>query len=250
MKVKKGKAIVVTSGKGGTGKTTTVGALASCLASLGYKTLCLDCDVGLKNLDLSLGLADRTIYDFTDCLDGRKTLKEAMIAHPRIKNLYFLSAPTGIRPENIDKEKMAEFIENVKSEFDYCLVDSPAGLGAGFELASSGADMAIIVATGDASSIRDGQRASAELVRMGIKKVRLLVNRVKPRLFKISRSNVDNIIDSVGAQLIGLISEDEAVILSSNLEIPLVLYSKKRAAKQFMNVAKRITGKRVPIGKV
>ena len=250
MKRETGSAIVVTSGKGGTGKTTSVGAIASCLASLGYKTLCLDCDVGLKNLDITLGLSDVALTDFTDCLEDRKTLREAVIRHPKMKNLYFLSAPNTVRPENIDVEKMKELISEIKKKYDYCLIDSPAGMGAGFELASAGADMAIIVTTGDSSSMRDGQRVSAELYKKGIKNVRLIVNRVKPKLFRRSKSTVDRIIDSVGAQLIGVVSEDEAVILSANLEIPLMLYKSKRAAGQYKNIAKRLTGERVPIGKL
>lgn len=250
MKGNAGCAIVVTSGKGGTGKTTSVGAIASCLAALGYKTLCIDCDVGLKNLDITLGLSDMTLTDFTDCIEGRKTLEEAAVGHPKIKNLYFMSAPSTVRPENIDKDDMKKLIESIKEKYDYCLIDSPAGMGAGFELASAGADMAIIVTTGDGSSIRDGQRVSSELSRYGIENIRLLVNRVKPKIFRRTKSTIDNIIDSVGAQLIGVISEDEAVILSANLEIPLVLYENKRAARQFLDVAKRITGERVPLGRL
>ncbi len=250
MERESGNAIVVTSGKGGTGKTTSVGAIASCLAALGYKTLCLDCDVGLKNLDITLGLSDMALNDFTDCLEGRKSLEEAVVRHPRMKNLYFLSAPKTVKPESIDREKMADLINEIKKHYDYCLIDSPAGLGAGFELASVGADMAIIVTTGDVSSRRDGQRISAELYKKGVKNVKMIVNRVKPKLFKRSKATVDQLIDSVGAQLIGVVSEDEAVILSANLEIPLTLYKSKKAAGQYMNIAKRITGERIPIGKI
>ena len=247
---KKGRAIVITSGKGGTGKTTSVGTIASCLADMGYKTLCLDCDVGLKNLDLTLGIPELTLNDFYDCIEGRKTLNEAIVKHPRIPRLYFLSAPMTVKAESIDKDKMKKLIDEIKDSFDYCLIDSPAGMGAGFELASCGADMAIIVATGDASSIRDGQRVSAELEKQGMESVRLLVNRIKPKLFRRTRSTVDDIIDSVGARLIGLVSEDESVTLAANLEIPLILYEKKRAVKQYRNIAGRITGQRIPIGKI
>ena len=154
------------------------------------------------------------------------------------------------RPESIDKDMMREFIKEAKAEFEYCLIDSPAGLGAGFELAVCGADAALIVATGDSTSIRDGQRVSLELLKYGIDNVRLLVNRVKPGLFRRAKSTIDNMIDSVGAQLIGVVSEDEAVILSANLGIPLVLFENKKAAKEFLNIARRITGERVPIGRL
>lgn len=189
MKTKAGQAIVVTSGKGGTGKTTTVGAVSSCLAALGHRTLCLDCDVGLKNLDLTLGLADMTLSDFTDCLEGRKTLEEAVISHPKIKNLDFLSAPTSVRPESIDMGKMRALIGEIKEKYEYCLIDSPAGLGAGFELSACGADMAVIVATGDGSSVRDGQRVAAELQRAGVKNTRLLVKPGKAEAFPAHKIN-------------------------------------------------------------
>ena len=206
--------------------------------------------MGLKNLDLTLGLVDMTLSDFTDCLEGRKTLEEAVISHPKIKKLDFLSAPTSVRPESIDMGKMRALIGEIKEKYEYGRIDSPAGLGAGFELSACGADMAVIVATGDGSSVRDGQRVAAELQRAGVKNTRLLVNRVKPRLFRRTKSTVDRIIDSVGAQLIGVVSEDENVILAANFEVPLVLYENKRAARQFLNIARRITGQRIPIGRI
>ncbi|MGE4484899.1 MAG: septum site-determining protein MinD [Oscillospiraceae bacterium] len=245
-----GTAIVITSGKGGTGKTTSVGAIASCLAVLGHRTLCIDCDVGLKNLDLVLGLTDVSSTNFCDVIDGSVSLDDAVCAHPQIENLFFLSAPITRKPEDISAEAMKSLVLQAKDVYDYCLIDSPAGLGAGFRLAVSGADMAIVVATGDAASLRDGQRVVAELIDTGIRSIRLLVNRVRPRLYRRVSATVDDVIDSVGAQLLGMIAEDDAVIVSANMETPLILYENKNAAAQYLRIARRLSGEKVPLGKI
>jgi septum site-determining protein MinD len=244
-----GTVTVITSGKGGTGKTTSTAAIASCLAALGHKTLCLDCDVGLKNLDLSLGLADLAVMDFSDVISGHVELIDAVTAHPAIDNLFFLSAPSYISPESISVSDMCLIMEQIRGEYEYCLIDSPAGLGAGFRLASSCADSAIVVSTGDAASLRDGQRTVAELLSLGMKDIRLLVNRVRPKLFRRICATVDDIIDAVGARLIGIVLEDDDVIIAGCLEKPLVLYSSGAAARQYLAVAKRMAGKDIPLGK-
>lgn len=244
-----GKVIVITSGKGGTGKTTSSAALAACLAILGHKTLCLDCDIGLKNLDIPLGLTDSASVHFLDVINGSLSLEEAVVAHPRIARLSFLSAPLMTAPDNIDGGDMLMLMDQIRDSYDYCIVDSPAGLGAGFQLACMAADMAIVVETWDSASLRDGQRTVAELDHLGIKNIRLLVNRVQPRFFKKARTSVDDIIDTVGAQLIGLISEDEDIPMAANRGIPLVCFKPDGATSQYLRVAKRITGEKVPLGK-
>lgn len=245
-----GTVIVVTSGKGGTGKTTSVGAIGSCLAALGHKTLCLDADVGLKNLDLTMGLADFAVLDFSDVIRGQIVLEDAIVAHPRIDNLYFLTAPRGLRPEDIGISDMETLVEQIKDKYEYCLIDSPAGIGTGFRLAVTGADMAVVVATGDTSSLRDGQRVVEELRNLGLCDIRLLVNRVRPRLFSRVRATIDDIIDTVGVRLLGIVAEDEAVILAANLGVPLVLFEDKHAAMQFLRIARRIRGERIPLRRV
>ncbi len=245
-----GRAIVITSGKGGTGKTTSTAAIGSHLASLGCKVLCIDGDIGLKNLDLSLGLTDTALMDFNDVIEGRVPLADAVTKHDKIKNLSFLTAPMGINPEEISLEQMQKLVEEAKEEYDYCLIDSPAGIGPGFKLAAQTADMAIVVATGNASSLRDGQRTVAELKKLGIPEIRLLVNRIRPEIFKRTCATVDDIIDAVGARLIGLVNEDDAVIIAENMEKPLILHSDKGASKQFSYVARRINGEHLPLKKL
>lgn len=244
-----GKVIVVASGKGGTGKTTSVGAISSCLAALGHKTLCMDCDAGLRNLDIILGMSDYVVSDFSDVLGGFIGLDEAVSEHPKISGLFFLSAPAFSKPEDIDPDAMASLIGEFKNQYDFCIIDSPAGIGPGFRLAASCADMAVIVATGDISSLRDGQRVAEELRHMGIEEVRLVVNRINPRNFRKIDTTIDDAIDTVGASLIGLVEEDEAVFFSSNSETPLILYENKKAALQFLHIAQRLTGARISLSR-
>jgi septum site-determining protein MinD len=242
-----GKVIVVASGKGGTGKTTSVGAISSCLAALGHRTLCIDCDAGLRNLDIIIGMADYIVTDFTDVLEGRVPLEDACSLHPKINGLYFLSAPSFRGPEDIDPEAMSTLMEEIRETFDYCLIDSPAGIGTGFYLAAKYADMAIVVTTGDTSSIRDGQRVTDALHEMGIEEIRLVVNRINSRYLRRLRTTVDDVINNVGAKLIGLVEEDEAVYLASNTETPLILFEDKRAALEYLHIAMRIIGERIPL---
>ena len=242
-----GKVIVVASGKGGTGKTTAVGALASCLAALGHKTLCIDCDVGMRNLDVTLGMSSFAVTDFGDVLSGDIPLETACAAHPNISNLYFLPAPAAMCPEDINRSAFLKMIETIKSSFDYCLIDAPAGVGQGFRLAASGADMGLIVTTGDVSSMRDSQKAAQLLRDTGLNDLRLIVNRVRPRHYRKLKATIDDTIDTVSVRLIGIVYEDEAVIISANREIPLILYERKHAARQFLRIAERITGAEIPL---
>ncbi len=242
-----GSYIVVTSGKGGTGKTTCTGALASALALLGRKTLCIDCDVGLRNLDLVLGLTEPPVWDFSDVLSGDVEPAEAALPHPEIEGLYFLPAPSSMRPEDIELQEFLELKGRFKDEFDYVLADCPAGLGQGFRLASQGADMGLIVTTVDLPSLRDAQRTVQELSYLGICQCRLIINRVSPRALRMSGLTLDDAIDLVGARLVGVISEDDSVQLAANVEKPLMKMGAKYAYGQFMDIARRITGEKVPL---
>jgi septum site-determining protein MinD len=242
-----GKVIVFTSGKGGTGKTTSAAALASALAARGMKILCIDADAGLKNLDLSLGLSETALCDFCDVLDGRCSFDEAVYEHPAIPGLFFLTAPTLVHTEDINASAFNDMLSSVRDRFDFCFIDSPAGIGSGFRLSAQAADAAIIVSTSDASSSRDAQRIVMELRAMGISNISLIVNRVRPKIFRISKLDVDDLIDTVGAKLIGLIPEDRAVILAANLGVPLLSYTSKGAAAAFTRIAGRLLGERVSI---
>ena len=241
-----GKVIAVVSGKGGTGKTTTVGAIGSCLAVMGHKVLCVDCDSGLRNLDLTLGVSELAVRDYGDVLSGA-ALEEAASEHPEIPGLRFLSAPMSSAAREEDVGALETLAQSAREAFDYCLLDSPAGIGPGFRFAADCADAALIVTTGDAAGIRGAQRVSRELDGLGVTEQRLIVNRVDERQFRRSRMTVDDIIDLVGVQLIGLIYEDRRVPLAANSEKALVLYEHSGAAVQFLRAAQRLSGARVDL---
>ena len=239
-----GTAIVVTSGKGGTGKTSLTGGLASCLAALGRRVLCIDMDVGLRNLDITLGMTDRALMDFTDVIAGRCPLERAAAPHPQLVNLFLLTAPvnpsTGLNPARV-----SALLDQARAQFDYVLIDSPAGVGDGFRLAACGADRAIVVSTSDASSLRDAQRAVGEL---SLPTIHLVVNRVQPKLLRRLRATIDDAMDTAGLPLLGVVPEDEGVMLSANQGVPIILNTRgKGAALAYLNIAKRIEGLRVPI---
>ena len=242
-----GKIIAVASGKGGTGKTTTVAAVSSCLAALGHKTLCIDFDAGMKNLDLSLCMSDYAVADFMDVQRGRLGLMEACHEHPRLPNLFFLAAPTVYREGEADAASIRAMFDEIRGEFDYCFADSPSGIGEGFRLTHVGADMSIIVTNSELPAMRDAQRAADTARKLGVSELRLLVNRVEPRNLQKLQITIDVVIDSVSVQLLGVVREDKAVMLSLHENTPLVLYKKRRSAYDFLDAARRITGEVMPI---
>lgn len=244
-----GTVIVVTSGKGGTGKTSLTGGVASCLAALGRRVLCVDMDIGLRNLDISLGMTDRAVMDFTDVLEGRCSLDRAAVAHPVIQGLHLLTAPVTAPPKALDERRMAAMLAEAREKFDDILIDSPAGLGSGFRLAACGADRAIVVSTNDASALRDAQRTVAELTR-GLETIHLVMNRVQPKLMRRLRTTIDDAMDAAGLPLLGVVPEDSQVILAANTAQPLILVSRKGAAVAYLNIARRLVGERVPLMKI
>ena len=242
-----GKIITVASGKGGTGKTTTVAAVSSSLAALGYRTICVDFDVGLRNLDLALGMSDYAIADFVDVVSGRMALMEACSECPRIRGLFFLAAPAFLNQSALNEYAILRMLEEIRDEFDFCLIDAPAGIAKGFSLAHLGADMSIIVTLAEIPAIKDAQRAVEEARGMDIEEIRLLVNRAHKRRMFRTHITVDDVIDMVGAQLIGVVREDPAVSKSLFESIPLILHKRRLAAYDFLDTARRITGEDLPL---
>ena len=242
-----GTVITVTSGKGGTGKTTVTGGVASCLARLGKTVLCIDMDIGLRNLDISLGLSDRALMDFADVALGNCPLARAAVSHPDLPNLSLLTAPMRLPPQ-VTAGSIRALLRTARDRYDYIFIDCPAGLGPGFQLATCGADRALVVATNDASSLRDAQRAVEELYRL--RQVHLVMNRIQPKLLRELRTTIDDAMDAAGLPLIGVIPEDRRVILSANMGRPLILEGRRGAANACLNIAKRIEGYRVPIMRI
>jgi len=245
-----GKIITIASGKGGTGKTTTAAALASCLAARENKTLCIDFDAGLRNLDIALAMTDYAVMDFVDVVSGRIPLTDACSESPLIPNLFFLSAPIGEIPEDIGASAISAMYEEVRSEFDYCIIDAPAGVGRGFKLANSGVDMSIIVTTGDIYATRDATIAADALRTLGVNNIRLIVNRVVPKKLREINTTVDDIIDTTGVRLLGLVAEDKNIFSAIHSSTPLVLYKKRKSAYNFLAAAGRLTGENIPLRKL
>lgn len=242
-----GSVIVVTSGKGGTGKTSITGGVSSCLARLGKSVLCIDMDIGLRNLDISLGLSDRALMDFSDVVLGRCSLEKAAVSHPDLPGLSLLTAPMSFTPQ-LTQWQVQELLDEARKRYDYVMIDSPAGLGQGFQLATCGADRALVVSTNDASSLRDAQRTVAELDRLD--QIHLVMNRIQPKLLRQLRTTIDDAMDAAGLPLIGVVPEDPRVILSANQGRPLILGGRQGAANACLNIAKRIQGLRVPIMRI
>jgi septum site-determining protein MinD len=242
-----GAAIMVTSGKGGTGKTSLTAGLSSCLAALGHRVLCVDLDIGLRNLDIALGLDDRAVMDFTDVMELRCPLLTAVTEHPSIHGLFLLTAPLSL-PEP-DIAGFCRVINNAKEYFDYIFMDSPAGLGSGFQLALAAADRAIVVSATEPAALRDAQRTVSELLSR-IDEIHLVMNRVQPRLIRKLHTSIDYAMDTAGLPLLGIVPEDKDVMLAASQGVPLVLYSHKQAAMAYLNISKRLTGARVPLMKI
>ena len=241
-----GTAVMFTSGKGGTGKTSLAAGVASCRAALGKRVLCIDLDIGLRNLDLVLGMSDRVVMDFSDVMAYRCALLSAAAEQPEIKGLFLLTAP--LTPEGLESQRFREVADEAKECFDYVFMDSPAGLGAGFQLALAAADRAIVVSNLDPAALRDAQRSVAEL--HALSQIHLVMNRVQPKLMHKLRTSIDNAMDAAGLPLLGVVPEDVAVTTSAAAGGPLVLMTHKGAALACLNIAKRILGQRVPIMRI
>ena len=241
--------IVITSGKGGTGKTSLTARVGPGLAALGKQVLCMDMDVGLRNLDLSLGLSDRALMDFTDVLCGRCTLERAAVPHPVVHGLNLLTAPVTLPRQPLSRAAMQELLRQARERYDFILMDSPAGLGEGFRLACCGADRAVVVSTTDPAALRDAQR-TVTLLRGGLSRIHLVVNRVQPKLLRQLHTTIDDAMDTAGLPLLGIVPEDPQVLLCATREQPLILYASRGAATAYLNIARRLLGQRVPLMRI
>ena len=241
-----GQLIAVSSGKGGTGKTTVCAALGCCLAAEGQRVLCIDADLGLRNLDISLGMAELAAISFADVLTGRYRLQDAT-PHPEIPGLFLLTAPVSNMGDRISALDFGRLLQTVRESFDYCLIDSPAGIGNGFRFATRFADRVLLVTTPDPASLRDAAQTAEQLERMGRENVRLVINRIRPELFRRLRWTVDDIMDEVGLPLLGLIPNDENVVLAAAANLPLICRTDRGAALGCLHIARRLQGRRVPL---
>jgi len=240
-----GQVLAFVSGKGGTGKTSLCAAVASCLAARGSRVLCVDLDVGLRNLDIALGLPGEALLPFTELCSGAYS-PEQLTEHPGIPGLYLLTAPVNCGAGDIDASAFAAFLEAVRPRYDFILLDAPAGVGTLFRMAAASADLALLVTGGDKATLRDGARAARLLDGVPAS---LIVNRLRPDMFRKMRATVDDLMDEVGLPLLGLVPEDETVPLAAAGETPLVLASRKGAAAACLRISRRLCGEKVPLSR-
>lgn len=241
-----GEVIAVLSGKGGTGKTSLCAGIAASLARLGESVLCIDCDIGLRNLDISLGLTDSGALSFLEVCTGNYDLSQAAV-HPDFPKLSFLTAPMHCSAEEIDREAFRKMLRRAREMFKYVFLDAPAGVDAGFRLCAKHSDRVILVTGADPASVRDAARAGELLELMGKKNVRIIVNRVDEELYSTIRRTVDDVMDESGLPLLGIVPDDPNVVLAAAFEKPLLKQTKKGAAAACGRIAKRIQGLPVPI---
>jgi septum site-determining protein MinD len=242
-----GSTIVITSGKGGVGKTTTSANIGTALAKDGNKVVLIDTDIGLRNLDLLLGLENRIVYTIVDVVEGRCKLKQALVKDKKNPNLCLLAAAQTRDKSALSSEQLKDICNELKEDYDYVLVDCPAGIEQGFQNAVAGANEAIVVTTPEMSAIRDADRIIGLLeAKEEVEKYRLLINRVRPSLIKANdMMSVDDVVEILSCELIGIIPEDTGVITSTNKGEPIVNDENSLAGKAYINVAKRIQGETV-----
>ncbi|MGM9589960.1 MAG: P-loop NTPase [Faecousia sp.] len=239
--------LAVLSGKGGTGKTSVCAGVATALAEEGRQVLCIDCDVGLRNLDISLGMSDSGGLSFLDVCSGAYPLEQAE-RHPNYSGLRFLTAPMNCGADRIDRDAFREMLRSARQSFDFILLDAPAGVDAGFRLVTAVADRFLVVTGAGPAAIRDASRVSDLLELAGKENIRLVVNRVDRDMLSAVRVTIDDVMDASGLPLLGVVLEDPNVTLAASFGQPVLRYAKRcDAAKAFRRIARRIQGYNEPM---
>lgn len=241
-----GTSIVVTSGKGGVGKTTTTANIGTALAMEGNKVCLVDADTGLRNLDLHLGLENRIVYNLVDVVEGTCRLKQALIKDKRYENLFLLPTAQTKDKTAVTPEQMLELIDSLKNDFDFIIIDCPAGIEHGFENAVAGADKAIVVTTPEVSAVRDADRIIGKLEAKGFEDHQLIVNRIRPEMTKKGEMlNIDDMTDILAIKLLGIVPDDERIVISTNRGEPAVNDNDSKAGQAYRNIARRLMGQDV-----
>lgn len=243
-----GEVIVVTSGKGGVGKTTTTANIGAGLALQNKSVVLIDADIGLRNLDVVMGLENRIVYDLVDVVEERCRTKQALIKDKRYNGLYIIPAAQTRDKNAVTPEQMKKLTEELKKEFDYIIIDCPAGIEQGFKNAVAGADKAVVVTTPEVSAVRDADRIIGLVEANDIKDPKLVINRIRPQMVKKGdMMNVDDIIEILAIDLLGIVPDDENIIVSTNRGEPAVADDKSKAGQAYRNITARIMGENVPI---
>lgn len=243
-----GEVIVITSGKGGVGKTTSSANIGTGLALLNKKVALIDADIGLRNLDVVMGLENRIVYDLVDVIDGNCRLKQALIKDKRYANLFLLPAAQTKDKNAVSPEQMQKLCEQMKEEFDYIIIDCPAGIEQGFKNAVAGADRAIVVTTPEVSAVRDADRIIGLLEAAEVHNVMLVLNRIRPDMVKRGdMMALEDVTDILAIGVLGIVPDDESIVVATNRGEPCVADNASKAGQAFRNIAKRVSGEEVPL---
>ena len=241
------KVITITSGKGGVGKTTATANIATALAVDGKKVVCIDADIGLRNLDVVLGLENRIVYDLVDVIEGRCRLRQAMIRDKRLPTLFLIPAAQTRDKSAVSPSDMVRLVDDLRTESDWILIDSPAGIERGFRNAIAPADVIVVITNPEISAVRDADRIIGLVEAEEKGPVQLILNRIKPEMVKREDMlSPDDVVELLAIELIGIVPEDEDVILSTNRGVPIVLDGKSKSGQAFRNIAARLSGNDVP----
>lgn len=239
--------IVITSGKGGVGKTTTTANVGTGLAKLGHSVVLIDTDIGLRNLDVVMGLENRIVYNLVDVVEGNCRLKQALIKDKRYNNLFLLPSAQTRDKTSVSPEQMKKLTDELRDEFDYIILDCPAGIEQGFKNAIAGADRALVVTTPEVAAIRDADRIIGLLEANNVKRTDLIVNRLRMDMVKRGdMMSTDDVVDILAINLIGVVPDDEHIVVATNQGEPLV-GDDSLAGRAYMNICHRILGEEVPL---
>ena len=239
---------MVTSGKGGVGKTTTSANLGTGLAAAGHKVVLVDTDIGLRNLDVVMGLENRIVYDIVDVTSGNCRLKQALIKDKRFENLYLLPAAQTKDKTAVSPEQMKVLSQELREEFDYAIIDCPAGIEQGFRNAIAGADRAVVVTTPEVSAVRDADRIIGLLEANELRSPKLIINRIRPQMVKRGdMMDISDILDILAIDLLGVVPEDESIVISTNKGEPAVMDHSSKAGEAYRRITRRIRGEEVPL---
>lgn len=243
-----GRAIVITSGKGGVGKTTTTANIGLGLAKHDRKVALVDADIGLRNLDIIMGLENRIVYHLVDVVRGRCQVRQALVKDKRFPHLSMLPASQIDQKESVTPEQMKDLMTQLKEDFDFVLIDCPAGIEQGFRNAVAGADEAIVVTTPDVSPVRDADRVIGLLQNSLGEDPQLIINRMSMDMVKRGDMlNQQDVLDILAVRLLGIVPDDEEVIIAGNRGAPVVLNEHSRSGKAYERIVRRILGEDVPI---
>lgn len=238
--------IVITSGKGGVGKTTTTANIGTGLALLGFRTVLIDTDIGLRNLDVVMGLENRIIYNLVDVVEGNCRMKQALIRDKRYPNLYLLPSAQTRDKTAVSPEQMKKLVDDLRDEFDYILLDCPAGIERGFQNAIAGAERALVVTTPEVSAIRDADRIIGLLEAADMGMIDLIVNRIRMDMVRRGdMMSMDDVMDILAVNVIGVVPDDESIVISTNQGEPLVGMG-SMAGQAYLNICRRLMGEQIP----